>query len=243
MKIKFQGLSRIDEPTLARHHAYAMGLGLPMVGEIQPVAERLAIVGGGLSVAEHIDELRRFPGEVWAINGTFHWCRAQGIFPSFYTIDPSPKIEGMCLGAEHAILSTRCDPSVFRALKGKQIELTHVGPGGLEGGATSAATAPIVAITRGHRHVMFFGCESSYGQQSHIYENKSPSSLIDVVCGGHHYVTSPDMFMQAELLCDVIKTAPLVFDEHSGGLLGAMVRHDWDIVAASKSIHTQLGLA
>jgi hypothetical protein len=244
VKIAYTASCTIADDVLARNTQENTGRGLPFIGEVAPVAPRLAIVGGGPSIAEHVDELRAFDGEVWAINGAYQWCRDHGIPASFYTVDALPWLAKDCRGARRAILAAHCDPEVFDALKDAHIEIVRLGDDGLVHGTTSAGTAPIIAIERGHRHLTFYGCESSFGDTTHAYgEGRTRPSRLAISCNGQTFVTSPQMLMQAEELSAIIAAAPDVFAERSGGLLRAMIADpDYDISAATRDVHHAIGL-
>jgi len=109
-------------------------------------------------------------------------------------------------------------------------------------GPTSACAAPYIAVTRGHRHLTFYGCSSTFTPdgRSHAYKVER-RELLDVACNGGHYITNPTMLSQAEFLADLIRAAPGVFADRSGGLLSALVADpDYDIIAASQDIHDNI---
>lgn len=235
MKINFTSLCGVSEEKLRANERYSKRLGFPRMGEAG--SPRLAIAGGGPSIKDRIDELRSWDGEIWAINGTWKWLRNLGIDATFFTIDPSPGIADMCLGAERAVLAMNCDPSVFDILSG-DITAVKLGVDDLQNGPTSASTAPIIAVEMGYRHLTFFGCEGNYGELTHVYNGANfQKSLLKVNCNNETFLVCPAMFMQTEFLAGMIRAAPNVLEERSGGFLRAMVADpDYDIVAASREI-------
>jgi hypothetical protein len=211
--------------------------------ESGPVAPSLAIVGGGPSVADHIDELREWDGEIWSINGAWRWCRDNDIDAAFYTIDPMPCISDLVAGADRAILADWCDPSVFAALDGAHVELAELGEDALPSGSTSACTGPAIAAHRGHRSVALFGCESNYAGATHVYKTEPELTRIDVECGGAIFETSPQMLMQAEYLGPMLRDLPMFLTDKSGGLLSAYAKHgECDVVAAPRHFVENLSL-
>jgi hypothetical protein len=95
---------------------------------------------------------------------------------------------------------------------------------------------------KGYRSVTFFGCEGSYGGETHAYthERRDLRSLMRVKCNGEEFLTTPDMMMQAEFLGELIREAPM-FHERSGGLLSAVVANpEIDVIAATQRIHDAL---
>jgi hypothetical protein len=84
---------------------------------------------------------------------------------------------------------------------------------------------------------VFYGCESSFGESTHVYGNRGIGNLMQVSCNGQEFLTTPDMMMQAEFLGDMIRQTP-IFTERSGGLLSAFIASpDIDVIAATPDIH------
>jgi len=234
VKINFTSVGCVPAADLERNEDYARQLGFP---QMEPAAvHRLAVVGGGPSIAGYIDELAGFDGEVWAINGAFRWCLSRGIDAAFFTIDPQPQAAAHARGASRAILATWCHPSTFDALYGADISTVRP----TLHGATSATAAPALAIEAGYRELVFYGCESSFGESTHVYGNRGVGNLLKVSCNCHEFLTTPDMVMQAEFLGTLIRAAPR-FKERSGGLLAAFIASpDIDVIAATPMIHKVL---
>ena len=68
---------------LAAHMAHTATLGLSSIGQAGAVRDRVAVVGGDPSLYRHLNELRAFDGEVWAINGAWHVLQQAGIDATF----------------------------------------------------------------------------------------------------------------------------------------------------------------
>lgn len=245
MKIRYTFLNPSQDivegnRTINRARAY------PALG-CRPVKQDLAVVAGGPSIIDRLDELRAFDGEVWAINGAWRWCAERGIDAALFSMEAAPALVDMAHGATYAVLPDLADPRVFDTVGHDRCEMFDTsGEWFVSAGGTSAGAAPIVGFTRGHRHITFYGCESSFaiGQQRHAYANDVlHGQILEVRSNGQTFYTSPDLFGQAEALAEIIRGAPEAFAERSGGLLGAMVvSGDHDITAASRSVHEDLGL-
>lgn len=182
----------------------------------------LAVVGGGHSILKHIEALRNWPGDIWAINGTWEWCRENGIRAYFYSIDPKPLLIPFVGGI--AILAGHCAPGAFEAAdKAYRIKEPVLGP-------TSAVAATAAAINAGYRTVTFFGCEGSYqGSTTHAYDDRYVRDLVRVQCGGSH-LTKLEFILQTEQLANVIRRFPKIYSERSGGFLSALIEHgDYDV--------------
>lgn len=231
MKIGFTPLWPLPADQVAANEQETERRGLPPL-RARDVAPRLAVIGGGPSIADHVSAFRNWDGEIWAVNGAWRWCRQRGIEAVFFSTDALPGTARLATGAERAILAARCAPETFDALaRGADVEVIP-GDERYTGGPTTACIAPVAALERGHRHVTFFGCESSYSQGTHAYPAHKAQARMRVLCGGAEYETSPDMLMQADYLSAMICAAPSFLTEQSGGLLRAMVTHgDVDVIA------------
>ncbi len=200
----------------------------------------LAVVGGGPSAALHLDELRDWQGEIWAINYTAQWLRSVGIDATLFSIDPQPftvKVE-----APKALLCSSCDPSSF---VGRQVETFHLAElhdDGIPGSATTATRAPALALRLGHKEVHFFGCEGSFFGRDHVDRHDDEGNSLVIRSKGCDFLTYPEFLMQGEHLAGVIRAFPNVFKERSGGLLAALVLDpdDWEVVAVSARFKASL---
>lgn len=195
----------------------------------------LAIVGGGPSINRHVDKLRAWSGEIWAINGAYQWCVNNGIAATFYSVDPEPLLADYMVGAEKAVIAAHCHPSVFT---GPHITCAQ----GDCPGPTSATAAALIAINAGYSDLTYFGCESSYEESTHAYESQAVPYLIKIACNGREFLTKADMILQAQVLSKFITAAPGVFKEESGGLLRAMIDGgtDFDALAGTRLFHNSM---
>lgn len=223
MKIRFEPISSVPEETLARNKQLLTRYPEPARAN----TTRLAVVGGGPSAEDHLDEIEQFV-DVWAINGAWKWCQTMGVKATLFTIDPV-----FTEPADKAILADICDP----VLAGNCTEVSVVKLDGIARGSTSATAVPHIAINLGYREVHFFGCEGSFGERTHTFKDIGGSRLL-VEVGGMEFLTNPQMLMQCEVLAEMIRMAPHVFISHCGGLLEAMVADpDYDCLAGSQAIH------
>lgn len=189
----------------------------------------LAVVGGGHSVLNYLDELREWDGEIWAINQTAQYLSEQGIKCWFYTIEPSTTVGELVHG--DAVLADHCHPNTFNAVKGelRKIKSPNYGP-------TSAYSAGYSGLRLGYTSVTWFGCESSYGDETHVYRNELVSGLVRVQVGDESFLTKLELVVQAEKIAELVRLNPF-FKENSGGLLGALVLNpDWEVTHAPKEM-------
>ena len=212
--------------------------GHPLIEDAGPVAANLAVVGGSPGVVDHLDTIMRWDGEIWAINKTHQFLQGHGIASTFFTIDASEIIADWCAGAKRAVLGDSVLPEVFGRVG--YAEMARLGPEYLPWGCSSAVCAPQIAATRGHKHVTFFGCESSFGEQTHADRDEETPVLI-VECGGGTYRTSPGMLMQADTLAQLARACPSYITVVGGGLLAALVEHGaYEVTQMSRSLSEAL---
>lgn len=187
------------------------------------------MVGGGPSIKDHVETLKAWNGDVIAVNGAYGWCRDNGIDAIFFAADPDPIVLRWCQGATRAILATQCDPQVFDALKEADIEAFTAGEKIL-GGGSAVSSAPWLAAHRRHIGVTLFGCECSYQDASHAYQDEARLDQLIVECGGEEYLTASDFYRYAQELSAILREGEKLFPgylaEESGGLFRAMVRNE-----------------
>ena len=222
MSVKLVGVVAVPDEKVRENEEHARSLGLPKV-YFPPFHhnEKLAVVGGGPSIRTQWDEIRKFK-HILAINNTRNTLKQYGIDATFFTIDPTDIVTEWARGATNALVATRCDPSVFEALKGSNVRVFDT-PGDVPMLTSSASTAVPLAMKMGFRQVCFFGCESSYKGTSHV-DRHEDREVIKVRADGKDFITAGDYFFIAQELSNAIRANPGVITEKSGGLLRAMVR-------------------
>lgn len=239
-KIRFESVTAVSPEILSAYKAGNRSLGLPAVEpwKVGAAAHSLAVVGGSPDVADYLDELRVWDGDIFAINDTWQYLKDNGIDSILYTIDPvmqAPK------GVERAVLGDCVSPSLIRDLEGADITLVKTGTDAILNFSTSAGTVPMFACWMGYKHVTFYGCGSSYGKETHAYKKPKHTTVLWVRCGGEEYRTSPNMLMQAEEMSQMLREFPAYLSVRGGGLLTALVEHgDYDVTHISADIQQAL---
>ena len=221
MSVKLVALEAVPPEQIERNQAFWRGLGLKRVYFGYPHEEKIAIVGGGRSIHRTWDEIRKF-SHVLAINATRKTLLQYGVDATFLSVDPLPVVAEFAQGATKAIVATRCDPSVYEALKGAEIRIFDT-PGDVPMLSATASTAVPLVMKMGFRQACFFGCESSYTGFSHA-DRHEDREVIKVRADGKEFITAPDYFFMAREMAQQIRANPGVICEKSGGLLRAMVR-------------------
>lgn len=147
----------------------------------------LALIGGGPSLADTLEELKDFPVTMCA-GSTHDWLIEHGHIPTFCTIaDPDPVCANYIRRAHpdvEYLVATQCHPSVYEALEGKRIRTWHLWPCDEEflvkhdptweavgGGCTVGLRNVSIAVMMGFKNVHFFGYDSCYGEtRSHVQD-------------------------------------------------------------------------
>lgn len=238
MKMQFVGDCGVHQDKILSNIKHSHSLGLEMVpGEVAAHDRRLAIVGGGPSISNHIEEIRGY-SDIFSINGTYKFLKDLGIDSTFISVDCGIEVARFADGVTKAIVASRVAPEFFEKASGISIfDLKNDIDEGIWCGSSTATCCFHLGIELGYRDITFYGCEGSFGESSHAYRDEGRELLMWVECGGVEYKTSPDFYVQSGELSSIIKMAPKNFKERSGGLLGAMVANDdHDVTAVSRAM-------
>lgn len=228
MKIDFRTFPCVPPEVVRLNVAHALSLGLPFWGETGSGA--LAVVGRGQSASAHIEDLRNWPSDVWAINGAAQWCRDHGIRATLFSLDPHTDLIGLCDGIEDALLSIHCATGALDRLigQGSRVTLFHEGvERGIATGTTTATCALCLAPKMGFTSLVYFGCEGDFQQPPHPV-------WFRVRVNGQSFKTKADYFLQSKIIADAIREFPFFVSERSGGLVRALASDpEWDAECVS----------
>lgn len=228
-QITFKALNNVPDSQIELNRFVNRDRGIFKLGSSsKSVKSNLAVVGGGTDLTYFVDELKRFDGDIWAINGAYRWCRSVGIDAVFYAIDPSPLIVKLLseVHVHNAILADTVHQEVFKILDTNVREIAWTGPKDIKHSTTAAATAPMIAAERGHRKVTFFGCQSHFDHGgTHVYKNDTSISKIWVDCGKFKYVTCPQFIMQAEFIAKLARGLPTGIEVKGNGFLTSLIEN------------------
>lgn len=242
-KLYFIGRPPVPWESILRNKQECKRRGFPMIEKKDGLSGRIAVVGGGPSVLSHIDRIRDY-AEVWAINGACRLLREHGIDSTLFAMDPDPIVAKWCPGATKALLCDRVCPEAFDALQGADIrvfELVNDRPGGVISGSSTASAAFSIAARLGYREIDFYGCESSFNESTHAYQDEKREHLLWVDVDGKRYKTAPDFYMQAVEMSGIIKHLPKYYRAFGGGLLQALIDNpDHDVPLVSRSLMATL---
>lgn len=233
---------------------HSRGLGLPLLQDRPLTNERLAVVGGGPSLAGRLEELLGFD-EVWAVNGTARWLRDRGIPAKFFSVDPQPELVDYIRGVPEAVLAACCHASVWPHFERENLRVfdVHDAVGDwlqAEGWSSTVSFGPKLGLHAGYRSVHFFGCDSAFelavdsiskdyaeirAGATHVDRNETfHKDQLLINAGGKVYRTNLMMMEQAEALSKLLREFPEYLFNHSGGLLAAMLEDEaWEVTHLS----------
>jgi hypothetical protein len=207
-----------------------------------PRAERgvhehpVAVCGGGPSLDAHLDELRAWPGDIWAVNWTADYLLDRGIDCTMLTVDPLITETT----AAKRLIATCCDPRLFTG-DVRCFAISEYEEDGVPGGSTTAGRAPTLALRLGYPGAVFFGCDSSFEDRDHVDRNEQLPDALLIEANGRVFKTYPELSMQAEALSALLREFPQFLQSKSGGLLDAMTKDpNWSVVAVSTALKQTL---
>lgn len=222
---------------------------LPRLGQVPAHHQEIAIVGGGPSLAHHLDELRariKRGAKVIALNGAPHFLAGHGIRTDIQVvIDARAKnlqFVRPAMAAEYW-LASQCHPDLFDELAGERVSLFHMNTAGMaeilpesedranliSSGSTVGLAALVLAFNQGFREITLFGFDSSYGESHHAYDQPTNDgdTVIEATAGGQNFKTTPWMVQQVnefQILAQQLTDANATINVTGSGLLPHVAR-------------------
>lgn len=211
----------------------------------QTHAGKLSIIGGGPSLNENYSEI---VGDTMVCGSAHDHAVKLGIKPTWAVeCDPSlgqVKFYSRKPEGTKYLVASRCDKTMFHALKDRDVYLWHMweqdlGKPAYKGepafvcGATVLLAAIPVALTLGYREFHFYGVDSSFKsiEEHHAYGDVPESSQhIKVKVGdpekGKEFETTATWIGQAQQYQEMVQHWGHMFKGtfHGGGMLAEMER-------------------
>ena len=195
--------------------------------------DRVALVGGGPSIAEFpdvIQELRASGVFVCAVNGAHDWCLRNSIFPDgFVMVDArvhNKRFTARPLPGVRYMISDQCHWQVLTPLPRESTYLWDRDE--LSGGSTAMLCAPALLKKLGASEFHFFGFDSCLiGGHHHAYEQSENDAdeIIKIMVDDQEFVTTPWMVQQAE---EFLELAPSwgALKVYGDGMISKLLRQD-----------------
>lgn len=247
-----------DRETRQRHIDSASARAIPHCTVGPARKGKLAIVASAPSVADYVDVLKDWDGDIWGINGAFAWMLHREIKPTgFIGVDPEEMLKDYLIEMPADVtyyLASQVHPAVFDHLKDRNVRLWHmsdretkwpIGSTLVQGGSSCLTRAPWLACMLGWENVHIFGGDSSFTHKTHVYGGGIPSNFCFAEAGGEVFKTHKVMLVQACDVVDLVQNFPGTITIHGQGLMQAMVSdyektglHEW----LAKQEAAELGL-
>jgi uncharacterized Rossmann fold enzyme len=227
----------------------AIARGLPeLVPSLIAHDGHMVVVGSGPSMPSQIENIRaeRARGRpIFAVKGAHDFLCKNGIQPDLWCcVDPRDRSAQLSEANAHTVylVASRCDPSMFDALKANKVILWHsfayeeynnepfssifnkkflVG-----GGTTSGMRAVSVSYVLGFRTFEMYGFDSCLADDGKTkrFTGEGVDEPIDVIVGGKRFLSNGAMAQQANEFQEYFKTLPDIhFNVHGGGLIAAIM--------------------
>lgn len=204
----------------------------------------VAIIGGGPSVCDMLDEIqwRQSQGQaVWVLNNAARALKGTGIyFDAQVLLDARPENAEFITEATEYLVASQCAPNLFDHLTRRDVTLFHVNSPGMAellkdekvrftcligGGTTVGMNALALAFLKGYRKIHLYGFDSCYRDGEH---HAYPQALNDqerrseVLYGDKTYLCAPWMVGQAQEFMELVPTYEAdgtIITVHGTGLL------------------------
>ena len=205
-----------------------------------------AVVGAGPSLEVALPILRKWTGDIFAINDTAKYLSDNGIKHYVYSIDGTPvpfKTGQLTMGA---LFATRCHRNQFKQMKERPIRVftcAEESPikGGIEGGPTGACRSPHLLLSMGYQGITYFGLDGSFsGDVTHV-SGKSESAydnMLIIRVNDVDYISHGGFMLQNQWMVEAFKRHGMLLHNASGGLLTAMLENPdtWSVVAVGEDL-------
>lgn len=222
------------------HIKNALSLGLPVCTLEKEHNRIVACVGAGPSVRNYLQELRNFPGDVWAINGAHNFLIENGVNVSgCVLLDPLVELVEYLKKPNASVtyyVASICHPKVFASLDGFDVRVWHAwmdesmppsGSYAVPGASTCLTRAPFLAHMLGYRDIRIYGADSSYEEVTHCYGDTVvdtgfiPRKIVRV--GDQLFESEVALMQQVTEMRVIAEHFPAKISFHCGGLMRAFL--------------------
>lgn len=217
--------------------------GLPQVQPHDVQETPIAVVGGGWSLNETLDDLKEKHAagmKVVSVNGSHDYLIQHGIRPSAHVQLDAREFNARFVRHWHPdckyLIASQCHPSVFDALEGADVRIFHCENDAekealdnyylghyhtVPGGSTVMLRAILLMRMLGFDHMEVYGFDSCYrGDEHHAYpqEENEEEDIGAMTVDGREFRCAPWMFSQAKEF--------IGFTKQFGGMINLIVHGD-----------------
>ncbi len=203
----------------------------------------LAIIGGGPSLVDSIEEIkwRQSIGQhIWALNNSGKFLEKHCIKTDVQIIlDARPENASFISKADKYYIASQAAPEVFDALSEKSVTLWHINSPGMAellqnaekpaymvgAGTTVGINSIALAFLKGYRKIHLYGFDSSYRDvEHHAYSQtiNDAEKVAPALYGDKEYICANWMIGQAQEFMDLVPTLSedgCIITVHGYGLL------------------------
>lgn len=252
-KVVDAGVLNIEEQQAIANVKHNIAQGFEQVRPHLTNDVEVMILGGGPSLKDHEEEIKRLRSEegvkLITLNGAYNWCLERGLTPSAHImVDARPfnaRFVRPAVDDCKYLISSQCDPSVFDGLPKERTLLWHTSTEkirdildaqyeavwwSIPGGSTVLLRAIPLLRMLGFKRFHLFGCDSCLlDEQHHSYaqpENDS-ETVIPVSVGGRVFRCHPWMASQAQEFINLIRVFQdeIELEVYGNGLLAWILEH------------------
>ena len=214
-------------------------------------ADRCILLGGGPSLDEHVDEIRKLRRAGWklaTLNGAHNWCADRELVPSVHiqldARDFNARFVERPVPTCAYLIASQSSPKVFDRLENNNVWIWHGVSDPKEravldkfylrrwinvhGGTTVGTRAPNLLHMMGFNKINVYGMDSCLrGGKHHAYaqEENNSSQLFEVRSGNRRFQCHPWMAVQADEFMQMIPHYPddLMLSFRGRGLLAHII--------------------
>lgn len=204
-----------------------------------------AVVGGGLSVQSRLETLRKWHGDVFAINDTAGYLSDNEVPCFVYAVDTTNIPYRIGPFVKGAVFASRVNIVQFKQMKKKPIWVFDMAEedsrDGIEGGPTAVCRTAHLFLKSGYRGVKYFGIDGSFDMKvTHVsgYSKAAYDNMMIVTAGGKDYYTNAAFMLQNEYMVDVMTKFGQFLTHDSDGLIKAMLENPdtWSVAAVADDL-------
>ncbi len=204
-----------------------------------------AVVGGGLSVQSRLEILRKWHGDVFAINDTAGYLSDNEVPCFLYAVDTTDIPYRIGSFVKGAVLASRVNIIQFRQMKKRPIwvfDMAEEDPhDGIEGGPTAVCRTAHLFLKMGYSGIKYFGIDGSFDMRfTHAsgYSKAAYDNMMIVTAGGVDYNTNAAFMLQNEFMVDVMTKYKEFLTHDSDGLIKAMLENPetWSVAAVADDL-------
>ena len=254
------GVLNIDEEQIRTNVRTNIAAGWDQVHPYETNNLEVAILGGGPSLNDHIDEIKQLKSEgvkIVTLNGAYNWALEHDIGPVTQIMVDARQFNARFTKPVDPmsmyLIASQCDPSVLEGLPKDrtwlwhscaesiraELEASYKVWWGIPGGSTVLLRALPLLRMLGYRSFHLFGCDSCISETHHAYAQPENDGemIIDTIVGARPFKCYPWMISQTQEFMDLIRFMGDEFELeiYGNGLLAWCLQHGYQLALDDES--------